>query len=291
MSDPWDEDPLENPEPWNDDPNIDDVFPPGSKSEKVLRDSAIFGGRFDPVAVGETVLGVGSSIYDAIASGTAGAVGAVAGMVPGGESPNEKGERWRSRAEGMYQYEPRTQGGQAGMEMVGKGMEKVMEGAKYVGSGYAGMGALAAGADAEEATQSMQDFRETPDALGEGVFEYTQSPTMAVVAQLLPEVASLGIPGSKARPPKPKPTRYPEAIDLPEGYGGIGDAPPRPIPETGPGGRPQPDVEVPSQDLYNQVEAAIKSGDKQGLLELIREHRWATPLRARSPDCKSAAAT
>lgn len=254
MSDPWDEAPLAE-DPWDAAPTVDEALPPATKSEKQLRDLSMFGGRFDPVAVGETALTIGSGIYDTISKGVAGAIGVAGGMVPGGESPSEKGARFLELSEGTFQYEPRTQGGQAGVEGVSKLAELGEKGVKFVGSGYA---AMAGGAEAQK------NFMETDNAMAEGVFQVTQSPTMAAVTQILPEIASMGVPAARFKP-KATPVRPEMDIaDIPEGYGGVGE--PRPIPETG---RRAPDPEVPGPDVYDEIQSAIKRGDKKKLMEMV----------------------
>jgi len=270
MADPWDDDleqTMQQGDPWDDDLAATDASTP-SKSAKVAKNLSIFGGRFDPVGAAETILAVGSGMASEGAKGLAGIAGTVAGMWPGGESPNEKGNRYLE-AVPDFGYEPKTQGGQAGQEMLNAGMEKGLEGAKFVGSGYAGLGAMAAGADATEATQSMQDFKETPNAMGEGVFEHTQSPTMAVVAQLLPEVAATLSPIKKPKLRTPRPEMAPDMP--PSGFGGVGDVEvprgTREIPPTGPGGRP---IDSATANVFDQLREAIRIGDKAKIMELTK---------------------
>lgn len=276
MSDPWDDDVVAA-EPWDTDKTVNEAIPAATKSERVLRDLSFkIGGyskyqpvsvRMDPVGVLETVGGVGSSMADMGLKGLAGIAGTVAGMVPGGDSPNEKANKWLEAMPDLN-YEPRTQGGATGMEMVGKGMGKAVEGTKFIGSGYA---AMAGGPQAQE------DFMNTENALGEGVFEHgigipgtEQNATMAVIAQLLPEVIAGMSPAKK--PPTPRPRMTPDMP--PSGFGGIGDVEvptQRPmqgqtsaIPETGPGGTPIP----PKADFDALLDAA-KNNDKAKVRELI----------------------
>ena len=246
--------------------------PAATKSEQTLRDLSMFGGRFDPVGAGETALGITSGIYDTISTGMAGATGLLAGMWPGGESPSEKANRWMDRSRGFYQYEPRTQGGAAGMQMVGHGAELGEDAVKYVGSGYASLPVLIAGGGVDEAVRAGQEFRDTENALAEGTYQVTGSPTMATVAQILPEVASMGVPVKKVRPSGPDAPVRPELdiADLPEGYGGVGRGtdvpePRRPVDDLG----RTPDPEVPTPDLYDEVQQAVRSGNRERLMELI----------------------
>ena len=268
MPDPWDDDVVVG-DPWDEDSAVNDVVPAASKSERTLRDLSMFGGRFDPVAVGETALTAGTGIANEILRGLTGIAGTAVGMVPGGESPNEKANKWMDAID--ITYEPRTHGGEAGVEGLGKGMGKVVEGVKYIGSGYRGMAELAAGAGTERAVESMGEFKDTDQALGEGVFAATESPTLAAVAQLLPEIASLGVPVKKI----PKTADAPNiAPDMPpSGFGGVGavddvaETTARAIPETGPGGRPLPDQ--PDAGAFDRLRDAIRRGDKQAVLEEV----------------------
>jgi len=191
--------------------------------------------------------------------------GTVAGAIPGGESPNEKANKWLE-AVPDFTYKPRSMGGQAGMEGAAALAEKGVEGTKFVGSGYAGLPVLLSGGGVDEAVTAMEDFKETPDAMAEGVFEHTQSPTMAAVAKILPEIASMASPVKKPRVRTPRPDIAPDMP--PSGYGGVGDIdvpePPRPIPETGPGGRPVP--EAPDPDSFARLQDALERGDKQAIL-------------------------
>ena len=139
MSDPWDQD-ADYQEPWDADPDYDTVNPPASKSEAVARDL----GWFDWRGSGELLLSAGSGMANEAVRGLAGIAGTAAGMVPGGDSPNEKANKWLE-AIPDFTYQPRTEGGQLGVEMLGKGMEGVVEGVKYPASGYRGMAELALG--------------------------------------------------------------------------------------------------------------------------------------------------
>ena len=251
---------------------VEPEVPPKSKSEKTLRDlSFMIGGyskyqpvgiRVDPVGALETAGVALSGMADMSAKGLAGIAGTVAGLLPGGDSPNEKANKWLEAMPDLN-YEPNTQGGATGTEMLGKGMEKATEGVKFVGSGYA---AMAGGA------QGQEDFMNTENALGEGVFQVTKSPVMATVAQLLPEVASMGVPASKAKVARPRPRMAPDMP--PSGFGGIGDFEvPRqrpmeggttPIPETGPGGAP-----MPSRGAFDELLEAVRTKDKRRVRELV----------------------
>jgi hypothetical protein len=214
--------------------------PGGSKSASTARDLSLFGGRFDPVGVGETVLSLGTGIGAEIGRGLLGMAGTAAGMIPGGESPNEKANRWMDVIPEGTAYQPRTMGGQAGVEGAGELVNLGVEGAKFVGSGYA---AMAGGAEAQ------RNFMETENALGEGVFEVTESPLMATIAQILPEVASMGVPAGKVRPrtPMPETPRVSRRVEA----------------------RREVDPNVPPPDAFNEVQAALQAGDMQRVRDLV----------------------
>lgn len=257
---PWEKDsvatlPWENDKPAETDP-VGEL-----ESEKTLKNLSMFGGRFDPVGAVETAATVASAFANEAVRGIAGIGGTVVGAWPGGMSPNERANQWLE-AIPDFTYEPRTEGGATGVEMVGAAGQKAIDVAKFVGSGYAGIGALPGGMD--EAARGVREFQETPDALAEGVFEVTGSPALATGTKLLPEVASAGfVPGKAvsrlARTDTPRMTP-----DLPEpGFGGVGtpDAPPvRPS-------APEPTV-IP-KSAFDELSAAIRDGDKQKILEMV----------------------
>jgi hypothetical protein len=219
-----------------------DEPPPPNKSEAELAAEQLqnIPMGLPSVAQADAAMGLTSAVLGPMVSGWAGLAGGAAGLIPGGESPGEKAGRWQAATQEALTYEPKTRQGAKVMQGVGNVMGKVEEGAKFVGSGYAGLGALAAGADAEEATLSMQDFRETPNALAEGAAQMAgdEHPKLtglaAALASIAPEIASLGLVKPKMAPPK-------HGVELKNIYGDV-PTPNRMIPETGPGGRP---IDIP----------------------------------------------
>lgn len=259
MAEPWEDDPVVS-EPWEEDPTVDEAIPAGSKSERTLRNLSMFGGRFDPVGAAETGLAATTRMGAMAGRGLIGIAGTVAGMVPGGESPNEKANRWMNVIPEDTGYTPRTEGGAAGVEMLGKGMEVATEETKKLGTPAAYAGARLAGASPEEATRSMEDFMGQPNALGEGMFDVTKSPLTATVFQILPELAASMIPVPRgvprARGPGPR-----IAPDMPEsGFGGVGEAP---------RAAPRPEAPPPAGDVFTELRTAIRNNDKQRVMELI----------------------
>jgi hypothetical protein len=239
---------------------LDDVDAQSTtKSEETLRNLSIFSGRFDPIGALETGLAAGTRIGAMAGRGLIGIAGTAAGMIPGGESPNEKANRWMNIIPEDTGYTPRTTGGATGVEMLGAGMETAVEETKKLGSPAAYAGARLAGASPEEATRSMEDFMAEPNALGEGMFRVTGSPAVATAAQLLPEIASMGIPVSRST--RVRPSSSPGiAPDMPtSGFGGIG-TPPRTAT------RP---VAAATDDVFTELRNAIRRGDKERVMELI----------------------
>ena len=167
-----------------------------------------------------------------IAAGVAGWTGKALGG-------DDKGDAWYDKTKEALTYEPQSQEGAQAMQGVGEVMGAVEKGAKYVGSGYAALGG-AAGAiahgnfsDVPEAMgRAKQTFLETPNAMAEGTFEVTGSPAAATIAPLLPELASLGLVKPSMAPRTRLKDVYSDAPannvmrqgDVPEGYGGIGEA-------------------------------------------------------------------
>ena len=271
MAEPWEEDwegetkAEGGSEPWDEDWGGDDNT---SKSENAAKDLRFLG--VDPVGAGEAMLAVGSGLANEAARGVAGIAGTGAGLIEGAfegvglaeddnETPNAVGNKWLE-AVPDFTYEPRTLGGQWGVKGAGAGMENVVEEVKKTGSPAAYAGARVAGASPEEASLSMQDYMDQPNALGEGAFQVTGNPWVATIVQMLPELAAAGFPVKKG------PVRTPRksiAPDMPEpGFGGVG-SPDIPAPRRGapPG--------APEGTILNQLRAAIKKNDKQKIMELV----------------------
>lgn len=262
MSESWRDAPIvgeDQPDDWRNAPVLDEAgMPPPakSKSEATFKDLT-FGGA---LKAGAAALG---GMADMGFRGAVGVAGTIAGMYPGGESPNEKANRWLE-ATPQIGYMPKSPGAQAGLELLGKAGEMGIDAAKYVGSGYAGLGAMAAGGGVDDAQMARENFMQTPNALGEGTFQATKSPLMATIAQLLPEVAASVLTPSKAtgavRRARPTPSR-PIAPNMPpSGFGGVG-----PIETPSPRAAPQAEL----SGVIDELRVAVQRGDRGRVMELI----------------------
>ena len=104
----------------------------------------------------------------------------------GGGTPSEAGEAVEGIQEGMT-FQPRSEAGQRGLELVGKGVEEV---ATRVPAGIAALGSLPF-IGVEGAAEISEQVRKQglPDILGSAALEATGSPALAAAAATLPEAA------------------------------------------------------------------------------------------------------
>lgn len=146
------------------------------------------------VGILENVGAVGSSV---LLEPVAGYAGLAAGLVPGGETGAEAVERFRG-----YAYQPQTESGRAGQEVLGMGLEKGMEAVNIPLSGLASIGELVTGQGVDQAVQTAEAVREQGlgATAGERIFEETGSPLAATVAETLP-TAAVEIAGAKGLKP------------------------------------------------------------------------------------------
>jgi hypothetical protein len=264
MANEWDEfeDATQETQGWDAFEDIDQTEvmvqpdPPGlTKSEMVARDLMFI----DIPAGFGTVAKVGYDMARESLAGLAGIVGAASAAVPGGEKPSERGPRYVEGVRNFLpEWHPKDEGIQLGQEMLGKAMDPAIQAVKKTGSPAAYAGARLAGASPEEASLSMQDFMETPNALGEGMFQVTRSPTLAVVAQLLPELATAGMVPAKKPPLRPRPDIAPDMP--PSGFGGIGE-----VDDVVAATTRRPDPRVPEKEVFDRIREALRRGDKEAL--------------------------
>ncbi len=226
--------------------------PPVTRSERVARDL-----KFIDLKAGfGTLAKIGYDMGREAVSGLAGIAGTVTAGLPGGEKPSERGPAWlEATRDFLPEWNPSDEGIQLGMEMTGKGMGRAVEEVKKTGTPAAYAGARLAGASPEEAKLSMQDFMEQPNALGEGAFQATGSPTAAVVAQLLPEALAGIAPVKKPPTRTPRPSVAPEMP--PSGFGGIGEI------------DDAVRLQQPSPDAFNRLRDALRRGDQQAVLDEV----------------------
>lgn len=257
-----------------------DNVPDETNSERAaaqLQNLPMANPQMDPVADFAGAMATG--IVAPIAAGAAGWAGKMFGAVPGGETSDDKGDRWYEATRKALTYEPMTRPAAAAMQGVGNVMGKVEGAAKYVGSGYAALGggasALAKG-DFDQVGQAMgeakQNFRETPNAMAEGMFQVTGSPTAAVIFQMLPELASMGFvkPNLRSRGGPRLSEVYDDAPvnnsmrpgDVPEGYGGVD------MPEAAPNWSKATEADVPEGEFI-RLRKAVQAKDAEQVAEII----------------------
>lgn len=248
MAEPWESAPEVH-EDWMDAPTAEDATGSGgvrTKSGEVARNL-----RFIDYAasVPETVLAAGTGMAGALGGGIT-----YLGTLAATQDPQAASYIQQQTQEALT-YEPRTEGGKAGMELLGKGMQATETGVKFVGSGYA---ALAGG------PQGQRDFMATPNAISEGVYRATGSPSLAAGASVLPEAVASVVPAGRARRAGGREPNYPNEMDIPEGFGGVSGGPPR---TEAPWRQPEPATPKPD---FSEVQGAIQRRNPKGAAEVIR---------------------
>jgi len=238
-------------------------------------------GVFPNAEPADAAMTIGSAMVAPIVAGAAGWAGKAFGAVPGGETSDEKGDKWYENTKEALTYEPKTYGGGKVVETVGNVMGGVEKAAKYVGSGYAALGAGAsavAKGDFGEVGQAMgrgkQEFMEQDNALAEGAFQVFGSPAAATIAAILPEIASLGL----VKPGMRKPTSSPSIRnvyddvpannsmrpgDVPEGYGGVGK------PKAEPAEWAKPDDPDIDPAVFRELQDAVQAKNVEKVAEII----------------------
>lgn len=96
---------------------------------------------------------------------------------------------------GSATYQPRTKEGQSILRGAANGLGWVMDKAKMVPAGYAGMYQLAAGRGLGDAVDTMANVRgaDYSQTLGDATFETTGSPALAAAAYSIPTAISEGV--------------------------------------------------------------------------------------------------
>ena len=171
----------------------------------------------------DAAITMGSGIAGLISSGYAGIAGTVAGMVPGGESPNDKGTRWAKATRDAITVPPSPAG-----ERVLGGLEKVGKAVTAIPSATGTMPQI------EDTPYNLQDntdrinagldkFQDVQDigpskAAGEKIFDVTGSPELATLTEAAP-AAIAGVFGLR----KP-PFKAPDTPDVPTTVSGSGRA-------------------------------------------------------------------
>lgn len=288
MADPWDSDLIES-DPWDVDPTLEEITPSVTKSEKVgrgLKSFTLHSLYEGPLGVVDAAGSILSNLVGETASGLAGIAGGVAGGIKSGadaalqgiglmeedawqpDGALETAAKWQKGTSEAIGWEPVSKAGEDIGDVAAAGMKKSMQGVKHIGAGYTGLANLALG-DEQLAKMSIEEFLQTPDALSELNFEATGNPTWAAVTRLLPDLATVAMPGAKTTRIGKQPRVAPDMP--PDGFGGVGDAPSqRPAPDTGPvpesGFERTPDIGL---DEFDAIQEALQSGNKQQLFDLM----------------------
>ena len=162
-------------------------------------------------------LTLGSAAVAQPVSGLAGLVGLAAGLVPGGESPIEKAERFRRGTAEALTIEPPNPASARVLESVATGAEKAAEFGREIPVALASTnldeiddpialemmrrdGLVPSRTELEESTRKRLE-RGIGPALGEATFEATGSPALATAAELIPVtvLSALGFKGLRTR--------------------------------------------------------------------------------------------
>ncbi len=270
MTDPWDEDLETYVAPWDEDLAAEQKESSVEKTAKKLKNINLYQpSTFGDAAIGvvEALLSMGSGIAGQLASGYTGIAGGIAGMVPGGEAPWEKAGRWQAGTQEAMTYQPRSEAGEQATEAFGEMLGMAEKPVRFAGSGYAALGALPGGV--EEASLAQEDFMAEESPLREGVYQVTQSPGATAIAAILPELAALGFvrrPGTgitgRDKFSKQAP-RYPQQVDIPEGYGNVTETPGARTPWS----RLQQQA-APARE-FEQLKRAVKAKDAEQVAKIV----------------------
>lgn len=166
----------------------------------------------DPTfAPGEAMLAIGTGVLAEPLSGLAGLIGLVGGMVPGGETPVQKGARFVRETREATTFQPRTQPSAALVGAVGRLAELGTKAVRAPVAGIAGLLQLpfSGVSGAAETVERIMQEGIGPTA-GEAVLETTGSPLLATAAATIPiAIATVaGVRGpriSQRAPPRPVP--------------------------------------------------------------------------------------
>lgn len=222
-------------------------------------------------APGDALLSIGSGALAEPLSGLAGLAGFVGGMVPGGETPGEKGKRFVEATREAITFQPRTQAATGLVESVGRLAELGTKAVRVPVAGIAGLLQLPFGgvSGAVETAERIMEEGIGPTA-GEAVMETTGSPFLAAATETIPVAAAtlLGARGPRPRPKEPV-VPPPKELAVPPPKGPVVPrepaVPPRP---TEPAVPPKPEVSA------------------QKIVEDLRKGKTAKVAEAVVPDVK-----
>ena len=167
----------------------------------------------------EAVVTIGSAAIAEPVSGLAGIAGLVAGLVPGGESPLEKGARFQKATQEALTVEPFSQRGAAAVESVGRVAEVGVKGVRAPFAGVAGIAQLPfSGIEGAAATIDRVMSEGIGPTAGAAVLEATGSPALATFVDAVPVgIATIaGVRNPFRRTPAPPPPPRPQFETSPQ---------------------------------------------------------------------------
>lgn len=199
-----------------DQPNVFDQF---DEPVQELSSALIAGGGRG--ALGETLVTIGSAALAEPIAGLAGLfaipAGFIGGLVPGGESPLEKGQRFGAEAVEATRrgitIEPRTQVGAALVEDIGAVAEQGVRAVRAPVAGLAGLFQLATGAGSAGAAETVRRVTEEGIGLtaGRALQDIGAPPIVSAVAETIPTgIATVaGVRAPIRRVPEVRPVSRP----------------------------------------------------------------------------------
>ena len=158
--------------------------------DKSITDSKPQGHILDYVA--EPALTAVTGLANAAASG----YGGLGTLIAGGSS--EEADRAVKSIQQGGAYQPKTQRGQKGLEVLGNVMEKAGELANYPVSGLAGLAKLIETGDLQQASQLIKQIQQqgAGEVAGGKVLEATGSPGLATLTEMVPDIAGVVVGGA-----------------------------------------------------------------------------------------------
>jgi hypothetical protein len=170
-------------------------FPDGTPPEVIQQALANFQPQeesFPGAGIIEPVAAIGSGIASTIAGGLSGLTAApIVGLEEGKEAGVEAGAGIAKRIQEAGTYVPRTEAGQAGLELFGSGVEKGVDAGRFIVSGLAGLINIIETKGLDQAVETIESVKE--QGLGETraqqILAEGGSPEAATFARMLPDLA------------------------------------------------------------------------------------------------------
>jgi len=158
-------------------PQLGDPIRPGDPAFEGLR-----------TPTGEAIETLVSGAVAEPIAGLAGIAGLAAGLVPGGETPAEKGARFVAGTQEALTIAPRTQAGEARVEQIGRAAELGVMAVRAPVAGIAGLSQLAIGAGIEGAAETVRRTIEEGIGLtaGRALQDIGAPPIVSAVTEAIP---------------------------------------------------------------------------------------------------------